>query len=178
MTNNEIIESVLNNSFEDITIEGYNSTYQISTTKNQKLNNNNEISTIDLKECEKILKESRNLSENISLILLKEELKLNISSLTKVEYEVYDPVSRTQLNLDECKGNSITINTPIEIDDDTLQLYKNLEYLGYNPFDLNDPFYNDECTLFTTETGTDMILTDKKNDIFYKIPSSCENGSE
>ena len=180
ITNNEMVESVLNNTFEDITIDGYNSTYQISTTNNQKLNiyNNDGISTIDLNECEKILKNSLNLSDNISLILLKEDLKLNISSLTQVEYEVYDPFSRSKLDLDSCKSLTITINTPVEIDERTLQLYKNLEELGYNPFDPNDPFYNDECTVYTTENGTDMILTDRKNDILYQIPSPCETDCE
>ena len=180
ITNNEMVESVLNNTFEDVTIEGFNSTYQISTTINQKLNiyNNDRKSTIDLNECEKILKKSLNISDNISLILLKEDLKLNISSLTQVEYEVYDPFSRTKLNLNSCKGITITINTPVELDENQLQLYKNLEDLGYNPFDPNDPFYNDECTIYTTENGTDMILIDRKNDILYKIPSPCENGCE
>jgi len=180
ITNNEMVDSILNDTFEDITIDGYNSTYQISTTKNQKINieNNDGISTIDLNECEKILKQSLNLSDNISLILLKEDLKLNISSLTQVEYEVYDPFSRTKFDLDKCKGLTITINTPVEIDEDTLKLYKNLEELGYNPFDPNDPFYNDECTVYTTENGTDMILTDRKNDILYQIPSPCEKGCD
>ena len=144
-TNNEMVESVLNNTFEDVTIDGYNSIYQISTTKNQKLNidNNDGISTIDLNECEKVLKKTLNISDNITLILLKEDLKLNASSLTKVEYEVYNPFSREKLDLDECKGISITISVPIEIDEKQLQLYKSIEELGYNPFDPNDPFYND-----------------------------------
>ena len=144
-----MVESILNNTFEDVTIDGYNSTYQISTTKNQKLNidNNDGKSAIDLNECENILKKSLNISDNISLILLKEDLKLNVSSLTQVEYEVYDPFSRTKLDLDKCKGITITINTPVELDENQLQLYKGLEELGYNPFDPNDPFYNDECTI-------------------------------
>ena len=180
ITNNEMVESVLNNTFEDVTIDGYNSTYQISTTKNQKLNidNNDGISTIDLNECEKILKKSFNISDNISLILLKEDLKLNISFLTQVEYEIYDPFSRTKLDLDECKGLTIKINTPVKLDENQLKLYKSLEELGYNPFDPNDAFYNDFCTVYTTENGTDMILTDRKNDILYQIPSPCENGCE
>ena len=180
ITNNEMAESVINNTFEDVTIDGYNSTYQISTTKNQKLNidNSDGISAIDLNECETILKKSLNISDNISLILLKEDLKLNISSLTQVEYEVYDPFSRTKLDLDKCNGLTITINTPVKLDENKLKLYKSLEELGYNPFDPNDAFYNDFCTVYTTENGTDMILSDRKNDILYKIPSPCENGCE
>jgi len=139
ITNNEMAESVINNTFEDVTIDGYNSTYQISTTKNQKL---------------------------------------NISSLTQVEYEVYDPFSRTKLDLDKCNGLTITINTPVKLDENKLKLYKSLEELGYNPFDPNDAFYNDFCTVYTTENGTDMILSDRKNDILYQIPSPCENGCE
>ena len=58
-----MVELIINDTFEDITIEGYNSTYQISTTKIQKINidNNDGISTIDLNECEKILKKPLNL---------------------------------------------------------------------------------------------------------------------
>jgi len=179
-TNNDLIESVLNNTFEDVTIDGYNSSYQISTTKNQKLNidNNDGKSAIDLNECEKILKKSLNISDNISLILLKEDFKLNISSLTQVEYEVYNPFSRTKLELDECKNITITINTPVELDENQLKLYKNLEDLGYNAYDPDDPFYNDLCTVYTTENGTDMILTDRKNDILCQFPSPCEIGCE
>ena len=105
-------------------------------------------------------------------------MKLNISSLTQVEYEVYDPFSRAKLNLDECKGLTITINTPVKLDENQLKLYKSLEELGYNPFDPNDAFYNDFCTVYTSENGTDMILTDRKNDILYQIPSPCETGCE
>ena len=43
-----------------------------------------------------------------------------------------------------------------------------MEQAGYNLFDSNDSFYNDFCTPYTTLNGTDIILADRKTDIFNK----------
>ena len=36
---------------------------------------------------------------------------------------------------------------------------------GYDIFDKSISFYNDICTKYTTENGTDIILSDRINDI-------------
>ena len=43
-----------------------------------------------------------------------------------------------------------------------------MSQFGYNLFDLNDSFYNDICSTYTTENGTDLTLADRKNLIFDK----------
>ena len=45
---------------------------------------------------------------------------------------------------------------------------------GYNIFDLNDPFYNDICVPFTSSSNTDMLLSDRINNIYFNDDSSCQ----
>ena len=45
--------------------------YQITTSENQKNKENKNISSIELGECENILKEVYNINESIPLIILK-----------------------------------------------------------------------------------------------------------
>ena len=45
---------------------------------------------------------------------------------------------------------------------------------GYNIFDLNDPFYNDICIPFTSLSNTDMLLSDRINNIYFNDDSSCQ----
>ena len=49
---------------------------------------------------------------------------------------------------------------------------------GYNLFDQNDSFYNDICAAFTTENNTDILLYDRRMDIYEKTVniSLCQEG--
>ena len=51
---------------------------------------------------------------------------------------------------------------PVNLQEETLSLYNSLNESGYNLFDANDVFYNDICTPYTTENGTDISLFDRK----------------
>ena len=144
----------------EITTE--NVVYQISTFPYQKDNDEPGVSSIDLGQCEADLKNSYNISDNDSLIILKLDSKNEDNTQTYVHFELFDPYDYTLLNLNVC-NSSITINTPIDLDDNTITLYESLMNSGYNLFDSNDPFYNDICTLYTTTNGTDMIISDRKN---------------
>ena len=51
---------------------------------------------------------------------------------------------------------------------------------GYNIFNENDSFYNDICATYTSENGTDMLLSDRKKDIYTvsQNQSLCQSGCE
>ena len=59
-----------------------------------------------------------------------------------------------------------------------LLLYKSLNKSGYNLFDSKDSFYNDICTPYTTENGTDISLNDRKEIIieFGNEMNLCQTG--
>ena len=55
-----------------------------------------------------------------------------------------------------------------------------MKKLGYNLFNETDKFYTDICTVYTSENGTDMLLEDRKKEIFEKNGNKtlCQNGCQ
>ena len=135
-------------------------------------------SKIDLGECENKLKKKYNISDEYSLIIFKIDIENTDKSYTFVQYEVFNPETYRQLNLDICDNILINITIPAKIDNETLFIYEKLKGYGYNLFDSDDKFYNDICTKYTTESKTDMLLSDRKNDIFSKYGNKtiCQDG--
>ena len=44
----------------------------------------------------------------------------------------------------------------------------------YNLFDINDSFYQDICTPYESENGTDVLLSDRKNDFYSANETMCQ----
>ena len=80
--------------------------------------------------------------------------------------------------MDVCKDIPISVSIPVNLDENTQSLYDSLSQSGYNLFNLNDSFYNDICTTYTTENGTDLTLADRKNLIYDNNGnvSMCQEG--
>ena len=68
-------------------IKTENAIFQISTLEEQKNNNDPDTSSIDIGDCEKILKEKEGLSEDEDLIIFKIDIKSDDLSKTYVQYE-------------------------------------------------------------------------------------------
>ena len=60
------------------------------------------------------------------------------------------------------------------------ELYESLSESGYNIFNKSDSFYQDNCATYTTINGTDIILSDRKKDIYTESQnqSICQVGCE
>ena len=161
---NNLKESINSNTSK--LIEAGNVIIQISTLEDQKNNDNPNVSSIDIGECEDIIKEKEGLTDEDNLIILKMDLKNEDSSSTYVQYEVYNPKTSKMISLDICEGVPISISVPIKLEENTQSLYNSLSDSGYNLFNLSDSFYNDICSTYTTENGTDLTLADRKNIIY------------
>ena len=143
----------------------------------QKKNNNTiKLSKIDLGECEDALRQDNKLNENITLIILSMEKQTNISSERNVQFEVYESINKTRLNLSICKNIPIDIYIPLVISDELNNLYNELKDLGYNLFDINDKFYQDICTPYKSSNKTDVLLSDRINDYFNNDETQCQSG--
>ena len=140
--------------------------FQVSTHEDQKNSDNADISSIDLGICEETLKLKNNIPMEESLIILKTDIKSEDLSQTYVYYEVYNPITLQILNLTDCEEDTIIINTPVNLDEETSILYSSLKDSGYNLFDSGDDFYNDICSKYTSVNGTDITMADRKNLIF------------
>ena len=153
-------------------------TFQISPLKEQKSNNNPNVSSIDLGDCEEKIKQTRGLTEEDDLIIYKIDIKSEDLSTTYVQYEIYDPRNYSYISLDICEGLFINVYTPVTLKESTESLFNRMSGSGYDLFNLNDSFYNDICSTYTTKDGTDLTLLDRKNLIYDNNAniSMCQEG--
>ena len=140
--------------------------FQVSTHEDQKNSDNTDVSSIDLGICEETLKSKNKIPKEESLIILKTDVKSEDLSQTYVYYEVYNPITLQILNITDCENDTISINTPVNLDEVTSILYSSLKDFGYNLFNSSDDFYNDICSKYTSVNGTDISMADRKNIIF------------
>ena len=106
------------------------------------------------------------------------DLYNNFSSGIYVQYEIYNPYDFSYIPLDICQNVTININTPINLNKETEDLYISLSKSGYNLFNPKNSFYNDICATYTTENGTDITLFDRKKLMFDKNKNTylCQAG--
>ena len=146
--------------------------YNTSVISQQKAKNYLNISNIDLKNCEKTLKEKYNIPSEEVLIIIKVDLLRQYTKSIQVEYEIYSE-SLNKLDLNYCINDNIIITIPYNLENELLNKVKLGQNEGYDILNGNDSFYNDICTPFSSEYSTDITLEDRK--IYYYSPELfCE----
>ena len=124
------------------------------------------ISRIDLGECEIVLKDYYEIDKEEPLYILKVDAYIEGKVGPKIEYEVYYPFNGVNLNLldlSKCEGIDIFLGFPVNISEENLDLY-----------DGNSDFYSDICYSYTNENGTDVTLSDRRNQYEKNNMSLCE----
>ena len=180
-TKHEIIkEKILNKKYsqENIIIREENFIVQLSKYEDQYISQIPDISSIDLGECENKLKKSKNIPSSQPLIIFKTDIIITEMSTTYVLYEVYNPLTLEKLNLTVCINDEISINIPAELNSNIKKLYNSLNESGYNLFNESDSFYDDVCTTYTSLNETDILLSDRKKDIYTEGQNQqiCQKG--
>ena len=162
---NNKINDVLNGG-KDMIIKDNQTIIQITSTDNQKNNKNHNISTINLRECEKITKNIYNIDGNKSLLILKIDSFIAGSIIPIIQYEVYHPDNKSKLDLSSCK-NKIEINIPVVIDENNL--YK------YEP---KSDYYNDRCYTNTSDKEKDKPIGSRRKEFVNNNLALCETECE
>ena len=158
-----------------VIVNGEDGKFQITRTRNEITDSNNNLAKVDLTECENILKEKYNIDPSAELIILK----FSKFEEQNVHYEIYNPFTFEKLNLSYCENTTVDLFIPIEMDEKTEEIYNDIKDQGYEPLDLNDKFYREICTPYTSENGTDVLLDDREEFIYTSLvnttvcPSEC-----
>ena len=137
--------------------------YQLTSIYNQKYNEYINISSIYFGECETILRKHYNISNNISLLILKSDINEEGFLIPFIEYEVYDSKSKQKLDLNLCSEKKIIIYLPVIINEK--------EIFKYNT---SHEYFNDICFSYTTDNNTDIILKDRRDEYINNNMSLCE----
>ena len=141
--------------------------FQLTSSFNQKNNVYHNISSIDLGKCENLLRLYYNISDNITLLILKIDFYEDGLSIPIIEYDIYNSKTKEKLNLNICKDTKIKIYIPVSIDENNLFKYNS-----------SHEYYNDICYPYTTEDKTDIILQDRREEYINKNLSLCEKNCE
>ena len=177
----EIIQNIIDNLIDefncieidngnDKTIVEKDMVIILTSTQNQKINEDTNNVTMYLGECENVLKNEYNISEDEPLYMLQIISEEEGMKIPKVEYEVYYPLNNsndlTKLDLALCKDTKVEISIAVKING-TLD--------KYNP---KSDYYNDICSKTTSESGTDISLKDRKNEYVENNMALCEENCE
>ena len=172
-----IIDNILNN-LDKINLNSGNDNIMIyennmivlTSTFNQKNNEEKNNITFDLGQCENILKNHYNISQNDSLYILQIIVEEEGMKIPKIEYEVYYPLYNInelkKLNLSLCKNTKIEISISVKIDD------------KIDKYNISSDYYNDFCTKATSESGADITLKTRRNEYIDKNMSLCEENCD
>ena len=142
------------------------------------------ISAIDLGNCTETIKDYYNISENDSLIILNMESKKNKSEKKEnddsfnlgknAQIEVYDSLGN-KLDLSVCKENIKIMKYIGDVEELDIESAMSLADQGVDVFNANDDFFNDICTNYDNTDGTDIVIKDRRTDI-YQNASFCQSG--
>ena len=137
-------------------IETEKMTITFTTTQNQK-NNIDDINTtsIDMGDCEGLIRKYYNLSINETLYIKKIDIVQEGMQISKVGYDVYSKLfgkALVKLNLTACENIKISILIPVKINEPLDKLNSSSGY------------YNDVCYTTTSKDGTDITLRDRKKE--------------
>ena len=128
-----------------------------------------DISSVDFKGCENILKGEYLFNDLENIIMYKIEHNVTGLKIPILEYVLFlrKNNSTIKLNLDLCEDISIIYYIPLLINDSDI--------IQHDP---GSSFYNDECNKYTSEAGTDVSLYDRKNNFNFNNMSLCEKSCE
>ena len=152
---NNLLEDVLNKNKIDIYNSYENIKYQITSSFNQKNKIYENISTLNLEQCENDLKINYNINPNDTLIIFKYDYYIREILIPIVGYEIFHPKTKKVLNSTICKKNNNKINITMPVNINETQLYK---------YDPNNNYYNDRCNSHYNDKGVDMTIYTRKND--------------
>ena len=128
-------------------------TIVFKTTEKSINNTNDNLTKIDLEECETLLRNCYNISKNELIYLKQTEIEQEGMQIKKIECDIYSKLSNSnlvKLNLSVCANTKMTLSVKIKISE-------NIDILN-----ISSGYYNDICYTTTSDSGTDITLDDRK----------------
>jgi len=154
--------------------------YKSDINLEEAIKNNENSFFIDLGECENKLREFYKLSstQKLNIISVDAQTKMSNQPINDLDFEIYLDNGTQIEDLSPCKDIPISISVPItNLDIINYEEALIFEEQGYDIYDSSSEFYNDKCTAAYIN-GNDIIIDDRKKDIYPHNISICPDGCE
>ena len=136
----------------------------LTTTIDQKNNNNENETSIDLGECENLLRKFYNITDG-KIYVKKVDVIQDNWRIPKIGYEVYSKINGTnlvKLNLSVCGTSKIFLLIPVEISE-------NLDKLN-----TSSDYFNNICYTINSENGAYIPLKDRQKEFIERKKTLCQ----
>jgi len=147
----------------------------INTNEDYQMKYN--LSMIDIKECEQILKKQYNIKEEDNLLIGKFDIpNKDKNSLTgAVRIFVFDSKGN-ELDLKYCQNVKIDIQYPINNENINLTYGEYMNNLNVDVFNSQDEYFNNLCKV-SVGNNTDITISKRRDDQYINV-TICEKGCE
>ena len=156
---------------EKIIIQVYDNT--INAQDNAFFNN---LSSINITSCESYFKETYNIPDNESIRILKLDVIRSDMKIHQVGYEFYSE-NGTLLEPNNC---NVIVSSPVKLNTSDREKisFVSEQDKKFDMLDINNEFYNDICSNFKSEYGTDVILVDREKDYYLSNYHLCQDNCD
>ena len=161
------------------------------TAKANDISIKNELSTFDYSNCEKLLRDHYNISENVPIKYSKIDFDYNLNKSSNTNYtfgnsvkiNMYSSLDNKLLNSSICDQAPLKTMIPLTPIQDKINMIKDRlkDYkitgrsLDNSDFsDKNDPMYSDRCIKFTTK-GKTLTINERIQYFYPNTSMSCES---
>ena len=122
--------------------------------------------------------DARNIAKDLSmtdLVVYKVDKFVQNALLINVTFDIY---TENKILIPKSNYNLSQYNISIPINQNAIDLTSAMKFseIGVDIYNAKDSFFNDICFAYSTENDTDVILRDRRKDIFANV-SFCPEGS-
>ena len=138
----------------------------LTTSDIQKNNSNNNMTSIDLNNCENELRKYYNISNNNKLYIMKIDIEQTGYKIPKVEYDLYSKLNNSnliKLNKLICSNINIDMYVPYKITE------------SIDILNSSSGYYNDICYTTISDSGTDISLKDRMEEYINNNKTVCQD---
>ena len=153
---------------EEQVIKTEKMTITLTTTQNKinKTIDDNNMTVLDLGECEKDLRNFYNISDDVLLYMKMIDVSQKGMKISKIDYDIYCKLNGSnliRLNKSVCENSKISLSIPIDIKNNNL-----------DELNTSSDYYNDICYTSKSNSGTDMSLKDRQKEFVEGNKTVCQ----
>ena len=132
---------------------------------------------LDLANCPSKLRDKYSIPADKPLIVLKMDIPRD-GQTNQLAYAFYHYLTGARLDLSICAEETITVLVPMNTTEGVnITQAIELAEIGVDVYNSSDPFFNDICFEYTSDSGKDVTLADRRKE-YYQNVSFCEEGCE